>query len=95
VVSQFNLWVDCRKDRRPSFAHAARPETGKTLCAHFIHLLEAKGVHTETGRFQEIMDVLLINDGPVTLMMTAERHFKKVSTSLATMEGEDRDGIAV
>ena len=63
------------KGRRPSFAHAARPEMVKTLYAHFIHLLEAKGVHMETGGFQVIIDVSLINDGPVTFMIDSRKAF--------------------
>jgi D-tyrosyl-tRNA(Tyr) deacylase len=78
VVSQFTLWGDdCRKGRRPSFAHAPRPEMTRTLHGHFISLLEAKHVHMETGGFQEIMDASLINDGPVTLMIDSRKAFKK------------------
>jgi D-tyrosyl-tRNA(Tyr) deacylase len=75
VVSQFTLWGDCRKGRRPSFAKAARPERAKDLYEHFIALLKARGIQVATGRFQEMMDVYLVNDGPVTLMLDSSKCF--------------------
>jgi D-tyrosyl-tRNA(Tyr) deacylase len=75
VVSQFTLWGDCRKGRRPSFAKAARPERAVELYDHFIGLLSAQGIQVATGQFQEMMDVYLINDGPVTLMLDSEKTF--------------------
>jgi D-tyrosyl-tRNA(Tyr) deacylase len=75
VVSQFTLWGDCRKGRRPSFAKAARPERAKDLYEHFIALLKARGIQVATGKFQEMMDVYLVNDGPVTLMLDSSKCF--------------------
>ena len=75
VVSQFTLWGDCRKGRRPSFAHAARPEKAEALYEAFMEDLKTLGLRVASGRFQEMMDVHLINDGPVTLMLDSTKAF--------------------
>jgi D-tyrosyl-tRNA(Tyr) deacylase len=75
VVSQFTLWGDCRKGRRPSFVAAARPEKALSLYERFISLLKDRGIPVATGQFQEMMDVHLINDGPVTLLLDSEKGF--------------------
>jgi D-tyrosyl-tRNA(Tyr) deacylase len=69
VVSQFTLYGNAEKGRRPSFIDAARPEAAEALYTRFVALLEARGVHVETGRFGAMMDVELVNDGPVTLWL--------------------------
>ena len=75
VVSQFTLWGDCRKGRRPSFAHAARPEKAVALYETFIEEAKSLEIRVASGRFQEMMDVHLINDGPVTLMLDSKKAF--------------------
>ncbi|MGD9018569.1 MAG: D-aminoacyl-tRNA deacylase [Desulfobacterales bacterium] len=69
VVSQFTLLGDCRKGRRPSFVRAARPEKADALYRAFCRLAEKKGVAVATGRFRAVMDVRLVNSGPVTLVL--------------------------
>jgi D-tyrosyl-tRNA(Tyr) deacylase len=69
VVSQFTLYGDCRKGRRPSFIEAAPPETANALYAHFVQSVRQLGLTVETGKFQAMMDVSLVNDGPVTLIL--------------------------
>lgn len=69
VVSQFTLYGNAEKGRRPSFIDAARPEQAIPLYERFVALLRERGVHTETGEFGAMMDVELVNDGPVTLWL--------------------------
>lgn len=70
-VSQFTLYADTRKGRRPSFTDAARPEIAKPLWELFNEKLQAKGLQVETGVFGAMMDVTFTNDGPVTIMLEA------------------------
>ena len=72
VVSQFTLYGDCRKDKRPSFIAAARPETAIPLYERFIAELRDRDLHVETGEFGADMKVSLVNDGPVTLILDTE-----------------------
>ena len=74
VVSQFTLYGDCRRGRRPSFTEAAPPELAERLYEAFVARVRAAGIEVATGRFREHMFVSLVNDGPVTLWIdTAER----------------------
>jgi D-tyrosyl-tRNA(Tyr) deacylase len=69
VVSQFTLYADARKGRRPSFVAAAQPAQAKPLYRRFAEALNERGVPVETGSFGALMDVELLNDGPVTLVL--------------------------
>jgi D-tyrosyl-tRNA(Tyr) deacylase len=69
VVSQFTLWGDCRKGRRPSFTSAAPPELAEQLYEHFVERVAEQGIRVATGQFAARMDVALVNDGPVTLVL--------------------------
>ena len=74
-VSQFTLYGDCRKGRRPSYDRAAPPEAARALYDSFVESLRALGAKVETGEFRAMMDVELVNDGPVTLLLDSERVF--------------------
>ena len=69
AVSQFTLLADCRKGRRPSFVGAAEPQKATDLYEKFVDLVREKGVNVQTGRFRAMMEVALINDGPVTVII--------------------------
>ena len=75
VVSQFTLYGDVRKGRRPGFSDAARPEVADKYYMDFVEKARSLGIKTETGRFQTHMMVELINDGPVTLLIDSKKTF--------------------
>ena len=75
VVSQFTLFGDCRKGKRPSFIQAARPEMAKELYEHFVRLCKSKGISVQEGIFQAEMLVTIKNDGPVTIILDSKKIF--------------------
>jgi D-tyrosyl-tRNA(Tyr) deacylase len=75
VVSQFTLYADCRKGRRPGFEAAAPPELAERLYEHFVARLKEKNLPVATGRFQAMMEVELVNQGPVTLLLDSKKIF--------------------
>ena len=75
VVSQFTLFGDCRKGKRPSYDKAARPEAAEVLYERFVERCRSMRVKTETGKFQAMMQVELQNDGPVTLILDSRKEF--------------------
>jgi len=75
VVSQFTLYGDARRGKRPSFDAAARPEEAKRLYEYFVDKVRAAGLRCQTGQFQAMMDVELVNSGPVTILLDSEKQF--------------------
>jgi len=75
VVSQFTLYGDVRRGKRPSFDAAARPEEAKRLYEYFVGKVRAVGLRCETGQFQAMMEVELVNNGPVTILVDSEKTF--------------------
>jgi len=75
VVSQFTLYGDARKGRRPSYSDAAPPEKANELYQYFVERLKATGLRVATGTFQAMMQVSLVNDGPVTILLDSGRAF--------------------
>jgi D-tyrosyl-tRNA(Tyr) deacylase len=75
AVSQFTLYGDARKGKRPSFDAAARPELARQLYEYFVERVRTLGLRCETGRFQEMMDVELVNEGPVTILLDSKKLF--------------------
>jgi len=75
VVSQFTLYGDVRRGKRPSFDAAAPPERARQLYEYFVERIRAAGLPCQTGRFQEMMRVELVNDGPVTILLDSAKAF--------------------
>jgi len=75
VVSQFTLYGDCRRGRRPSYSEAAPPDRARALYEHFIATARRYGLCVQTGVFQEMMEVELVNAGPVTLLLDSRKQF--------------------
>lgn len=75
LVSQFTLYGDCRKGKRPSFSGAALPQLAKALFEQLVFTVKARGLRVETGIFQADMAVELVNDGPVTLLLDSKKLF--------------------
>ena len=75
AVSQFTLFGDVRRGKRPSFDAAARPERARELYEHFVERVRGLGLRCETGRFQEMMEVELVNSGPVTILLDSRKGF--------------------
>jgi D-tyrosyl-tRNA(Tyr) deacylase len=73
AVSQFTLYGDARKGRRPSYIDAARPEEAQRLYAHYVACLRGSGLKVEAGVFRAMMDVALVNEGPVTLLLDSRK----------------------
>jgi D-tyrosyl-tRNA(Tyr) deacylase len=77
VVSQFTLYGDVRRGKRPSFDAAAAPQRARQLYEYFVERIRAAGLPCQTGRFQEMMQVELVNDGPVTILLDSAKAFSR------------------
>ncbi len=75
VISQFTLYGDVRRGKRPSFDSAAPPEMARQLYEYFVQRLRSLGLRCETGKFQEMMSVELVNEGPVTILLDSSKEF--------------------
>ena len=75
AVSQFTLYGDVRRGKRPSFDAAAPPQKARALYEYFVERIRAAGLGCETGKFQEVMQVELVNDGPVTILLDSSKAF--------------------
>ncbi len=75
IVSQFTLYGDCRKGRRPGYSSAAPPEIAEPIYDRFIEEIKSRGIKTATGTFRAMMEIELVNDGPVTLLLDSEKNF--------------------
>src|SRR5262245_19438905 len=75
IVSQFTLYGDVRRGRRPSYSDAAAPDMAKSLYEHFVGRMRSTGIRVETGVFQAMMEVSLTNDGPVTVLIDSKKQF--------------------
>jgi D-aminoacyl-tRNA deacylase len=75
AVSQFTLYGDVRRGKRPSFDDAARPERARELYEHFVTQIRTRGLRCETGQFQAMMSVSLVNEGPVTILLDSAKAF--------------------
>ncbi len=75
IVSQFTLYGDCRKGRRPGYSNAAPPEIAEPIYNLFIEEIKNRGIKTATGTFRAMMEIELANDGPVTLLLDSEKKF--------------------
>ncbi len=75
IVSQFTLYGDCRRGKRPSYVKAARPEAAEGMYNRFVDVLKGYGIKVETGKFQAMMSVEICNEGPVTILLDSKKEF--------------------